>query len=83
MDSVKKEYTSGNSHHGFTVVDSDFPLEGDAKKALAVLTEGNYESVRIDIRAENKTTARKHLENSETSIESISKAIFHLDCVLH
>ena len=70
MDSVKKEFAAGNFHHAFTAVDSDFPLDGDAKKAMSALANANYESLLVDIRSENKSTVRKYFKQWEACIES-------------
>ena len=68
MESIKKEFTAGNFHHAFTAIDSDFPLDGDAKKAMSVLASANYESLLVDIRSENKSTVRKYFKQWESSI---------------
>ena len=70
MDSVKKEFAAGNFHRAFDAVDSDFPLGGDAKKAMSVLANANYESLLVDIRSENKPTVRKYFKQWEACIES-------------
>ena len=70
MDSVKKEFSSGNFYHCFTAVNYDFPMDGDAKKAFGVLDGANLDALRSDIRAENETTVRKLLKTWEAGIDT-------------
>ena len=67
------------SIHGFIPVDEDFPLEGDAEKAMAMLDESIFESIQTDVQTENKTTVRKLLKTWETGIGSRTKG-YTLSC---
>ena len=48
MGQVKSEFVDGNFYHAFTVVDHDFPLDGDAKVAMSVLC-GRTSNLRREI----------------------------------
>ena len=69
MGAEKKEFAAGNFYRFFTAVSYDFPLEGDAKKAFAVLAQKNSEALRSDIKTENKTTVRRILKTWEAGID--------------
>lgn len=67
-DHVKKVFSNGSYYHAFTKVDSEFPLEGDALKARAVLAEKSLPTIALEIKNESKTVVRKLLKQWEVSI---------------
>ena len=70
IEQVKKDFSAGCFQNAFIKVSYNMSLEGDAKKALGVLTDAHFESVRSDIRTEIKTTIRKLMKEWETKIDT-------------
>ena len=68
MDAVKKEFTANNFCHAFTIVDAEFPVDGDASVALKVMTPATYDTFAKDLKSEVKTLVRRHLKTWEVAI---------------
>ena len=66
---LQNRYFSCNFRRSFTVVDHEFPLEGDAEKAISALTANNFLSPQSDIANEAKTRVRELLKTWEASVE--------------
>ena len=69
VEYVRKQFNSGNFDLAFTVVNADSPLEDDAKKAMQITTEANFDRISADIQQENKNTVRKLLKTWEGNID--------------
>ena len=73
VEHVKRDFSEGCFQNAFIEVNYSMALDGDAEKAMCVLTEAHFEGLKADIRAENKTTIRKHMKTWETNIDNILK----------